>query len=202
MCSCGELLGFEELEEVESPACIVSAVATRFPRLPTVVYLDTACQTAQNATRRMPWLVRNSRTTWALDRLDAAAHKCSPIFDANMYPKRTSGHKTSAAESRHSFNKPMKTHLFYLGQDRFFVQMRLHGAFNNLRVLYRESLGSRNMQSTQDLRRRALTPFLREYVSQHCQLYVCACRVPVERRAPVAAPASNSSSCTSSESSS
>lgn len=128
MCSCGEFLGFEVLEEVESPACIVSALEMRSPRLPTVVYLDTTCQTAQNATRRMPWLVRNSRTTWALDRFDPAAHKCSPIFDANMYPKCTSGHKTSAAENRHSLNKPLKTHLFYLGQDRVFVQMRLHGA--------------------------------------------------------------------------
>lgn len=158
LCSCGILLGFELLENVESPACIVSALAARFPRLPYVIYFDTGCQAARNATRRMPWLVRLSATTWALDRFHAPGHVCSPMFDANMYPGRSSGHKTSAAENRHSLNKPLKTHLTYLGQDRFIVQMRLHGAFNNARVKYRKHLGV-GKSTLPEITHRPLTPF-------------------------------------------
>lgn len=106
----------------------------------------------------MPWLVRLSATTWALDRFHAPGHVCSPMFDANMYPGRSSGHKTSAAENRHSLNKPLKTHLTYLGQDRFIVQMRLHGAFNNARVKYRKHLGV-GKSTLPEITHRPLTPF-------------------------------------------
>lgn len=37
VCSCGILIGFEVLETAESPAGIVSTLASRFPRLPTTV---------------------------------------------------------------------------------------------------------------------------------------------------------------------
>jgi len=121
LCSCGILIGFEVLESAESPAGIVAALTARFPRLPTTVYFDTACQAGRNATRRVPWLVRISKTSWALDRFHASAHKCSPLFDSNNYPERCGMHKTSAAENRHSLNKPLKNHLTYLGQDRFVV---------------------------------------------------------------------------------
>lgn len=134
LCSCGILIGFEVLEAAESPAGVVATLASRFPRLPSTIYYDTACQASRNATRRIPWLVRLSKTSWALDRFHAPPHKCSPIFDANNYPKRSGLHKTSAAENRHSLNKPLKSHLTYLAQDRFVVQMRLIGAVNNLLI--------------------------------------------------------------------
>jgi len=51
------------LEDVESLVCIPSALAARFTLLPYVIYFDTACQAAQNATRCVPWLVRLSETT-------------------------------------------------------------------------------------------------------------------------------------------
>lgn len=54
VCSCGILIGFEVLETAESPAGIVSTLASRFPRLPTTVYFDTACQSSRSATRRLP----------------------------------------------------------------------------------------------------------------------------------------------------
>jgi len=200
LCSCGILLGFEMLEDVESPACIVSALAARFPRLPYVIYFDTACQAARNATRRMPWLVRLSATTWALDRFHAPGHVCSPMFDANMYPGRSSGHKTSAAENRHSLNKPLKTHLTYLGQDRFIVQMRLHGAFNNLRVKYRKHLGVGKARLP-EVTHRPLTAFFHAYVVNHCEVPGCDCR-PAEEIQPPPTPPSSRASSSSSRSSS
>eukprot|EP00168_Porphyra_purpurea_P017940 TRINITY_DN644_c1_g1_i3.p1 TRINITY_DN644_c1_g1~~TRINITY_DN644_c1_g1_i3.p1 ORF type:complete len:309 (-),score=45.97 TRINITY_DN644_c1_g1_i3:196-1122(-) len=116
LCPCGVLVVLEVLETAESPAGIVAALAARFPRLPRTVYFDTACQASRNATRRMPWLVRVSRTAWALDRFHTVQHKCSPLFDANNYPDCSGLHKTSAADNRHSLNKPLKSHLTYLRQ--------------------------------------------------------------------------------------
>ncbi|OSX76179.1 hypothetical protein BU14_0204s0025 [Porphyra umbilicalis] len=170
LCPCGVLLGFEVLESAESPAGIVAALAARFPRLPKTVYFDTACQSSRNATRRMPWLVRLSETSWALDRFHAVQHKCSPLFDPNNYPERSGLHKTSAAENRHSLNKPLKSHLTYLGQDRFVVQMRLIGAINNLLILYR-----RKVNKT-DVRHRPLPSFFHEHFVSHCERVVCLCR--------------------------
>ena len=170
LCPCGVLIGFEVLETAESPAGIVAALAARFPRLPKTVYFDTACQSSRNATRRMPWLVRLSETSWALDRFHAVAHKCSPLFDANNYPERSGLHKTSAAENRHSLNKPLKSHLTYLGQDRFVVQMRLIGAINNLLILYRRTIGK------SDVRHRPLPSFFHSHLVSQCERVVCACR--------------------------
>ena len=170
LCSCGILLGFEVLESAESPAGIVAALTAHFPRLPTTVYFDTACQAARNATRRVPWLVRLSNTAWALDRFHAPAHKCSPLFDANNYPERSGMHKTSAAENRHSLNKPLRNHLTYLGQDRFVVQMRLIGAINNLLILYRRSIGK------SDVRHRPLPLFFHSLVASVCERVGCDCR--------------------------
>lgn len=170
LCSCGILIGFEVLETAESPAGIVSALTARFPRLPTTVYFDTACQSSRNATRRVPWLVRLSQTSWALDRFHASAHKCSPLFDANNYPERSGMHKTSAAENRHSLNKPLKNHLTYLGQDRFVVQMRLIGAMNNLLILYRRAIGK------SDVRHRPLPLFFHSFVASVCEREGCECR--------------------------
>lgn len=170
VCSCGILIGFEVLETAESPAGIVSTLASRFPRLPTTVYFDTACQSSRSATRRLPWLVRLSRTSWALDRFHAPPHKCSPIFDANNYPKRSGLHKTSAAENRHSLNKPLKSHLTYLAQDRFVVQMRLIGAINNLLIHYRRYLG------VKDVRHYPLPAFFHTRIVSRCERVGCNCR--------------------------
>lgn len=199
LCSCGVLLGFEVLEQVESPAGIVSSLAARFPLLPHVVYFDTACQAARNATRRMPWLVRMSRTSWALDRFHASAHVCSPIFDANMYPDRSMGHKTSAAENRHSLNKPLKNHLSYLGQDRFVVQMRLHGAFNNLRIKFRRRL-SRTRKTLAEIGHRPLSPFFHAFIAKHCERVGCHCRdsmLDVGRATPPSSQSNSSSGASS-----
>lgn len=170
VCSCGILIGFEVLETAESPAGIVSTLASRFPRLPTTVYFDTACQSSRSATRRLPWLVRLSQTSWALDRFHAPPHKCSPIFDANNYPERSGLHKTSAAENRHSLNKPLKSHLTYLAQDRFVVQMRLIGAINNLLIHYRRYLG------VKDVRHYPLPAFFHTCIVSRCERASCYCR--------------------------
>jgi len=172
LCSCGILLGFEVLESAESPAGIVAALTARFPRLSATIYFDTACQASRNATRRVPWLVRLSNTAWALDRFHAPAHKCSPLFDANNYPERSGMHKTSAAENRHSLNKPLKNHLTYLGQDRFVVQMRLIGAINNLLIMYRRSIGK------SDVRHRPLPLYFHSLVASVCERVGCDCRQP------------------------
>lgn len=170
VCSCGILIGFEVLETAESHAGIVATLASRFPRLPTTVYYDTACQASRNATRRLPWLVRLSKTSWALDRFYAPPHKCSPIFDANNYPQRSGLHKTSAAENRQSLNKPLKSHLTYLAQDRFIVQMRLIGAINNMLIFYRRFLG------VTDVRHRPLPSYFHIQVVSHCERQGCSCR--------------------------
>lgn len=169
LCMCGVLIGFEVLESAESPAGIVATLAARFPRLPTTVYFDTACQASRNATRRVPWLVRLSKTAWALDRFHAPGHKCSPLFDANNYPARSGLHKTSAAENRHSLNKPLKSHLTYLAQDRFVVQMRMIGAVNNMLIMYRRALGKT------DVRHRPLPSFFQERIATRCERVGCLC---------------------------
>lgn len=170
LCSCGVIFGFEVLEGAESPAGIVATLTARFPRLPINIYCDTACQASRNAMRRVSWLLRLSGTSWELERFNAPAHKCSPLFDAKMYPRRSGLHKTSEAENRHSLNKPLKTHLTYLGQYRFVVQMRLIGAINNLLVLYRRSLGKT------DVRHRPLPTFFHLHIVSYCERAECKCR--------------------------
>lgn len=170
LCSCGVLLGFEVLETAEGPARIFAVLASRAPRLPKTVHFDTACQSSRNATRRMPWLVRISETSWALDRFQAVGHKCSPLFDANNYPERSGLHKTSAAENRHSLNRPLKSHLTYLGQDRFVVQMRRISAINDLLILYRRKI------SKTDVHHRPLPSYFRRYMVSHCERMACDCR--------------------------
>lgn len=123
--------------------------------------------------RRVSWLVRLSGTSWVLDRFNAPAHKCSPLFDTNVYPTRSGLHKTSAAENRHSLNKPLKTHLTYLGQDRFVVQMRLIGAINNLIMSFCRSLGKT------EVRHRPLPTFFHQHIVSYCERAECTCR-PME----------------------
>lgn len=170
VCSCGLLIGFEVLEGAESPARIVATLASRFQRLPTMVYYDTACQASRNATRRMPWIERLSKTSWALDRFNAPSHKSSPPFDADNSPQRSGLHKTSAAENRHSLNKPLESHLTYLAQDRLVVQMRLIGAVNNLLIFYRRVLG------VSDVRHHSFPSFFHGRIVSHCEQLGCACR--------------------------
>ena len=175
ICPCGVLLGFEVLETAGSPVGIVAALAARFPRLLKTVFFDTACQSARNATRRMPWLVRISDTAWASDRFHAVQHKCSPLYDANNYPTRSGMHKTSAAENRHSLNKPVKAHLTYLAQDhltylaqdRFIVQMRLIGAINNMLIM------NRGCVNRADVRHRPLPAFFHSRLTMHCERLGC-----------------------------
>jgi len=170
LCPCNILVRFEVLEMAESPAGIVAALAARCPRLPKTVYFDTACQSSRNATRRMPWLTRISKTAWELDRFHAVQHKCSPLFDANNYPERSGLHKTSAAENLHSLNKLLKSHLTYLGQDRFVVQIRLIGAINNLLFMYRRIVGKT------DVRHRPLPSFFHQHFVLYCEREECRCR--------------------------
>eukprot|EP00168_Porphyra_purpurea_P003779 TRINITY_DN1439_c0_g1_i1.p1 TRINITY_DN1439_c0_g1~~TRINITY_DN1439_c0_g1_i1.p1 ORF type:complete len:335 (+),score=60.72 TRINITY_DN1439_c0_g1_i1:1536-2540(+) len=167
---CGVLLGFEVLEIAESPAGVVAALAARFSRLPKTVSFDTARQSSRNATRHMPWLVRISKTAWALDRFQSPQHKCSPLFDANNYPERSGLHKKSETENRHSLNEPLKSHLSYLGQDRFVVQMRLIGAMNNLLILDLRKLNKA------DVRHRPLPSFFYQHFSSNFEREECMCR--------------------------
>lgn len=162
-------MGFEVLETAESPACIVATLPARFRSIPTTIHFDTACQASRNATRRVPWLVRLSWSSWALDRFHAPAHKCSPLFDAKNYPARSGLHKTSAAENRHSLNKPLKSHLTYLGKYRFVVKMRLIGAVKML-IFYRRFLG------VTDVRHHPLSAFFHSRIVQHCEREGCECR--------------------------
>jgi len=124
----------------------------------------------------------------------------SPIFDANTYPNRSTGHETSAAENSHSLNKPLKNHLYYLGKDRFVVHMRLHGAFNDLRTKYRRRL-PRSWKTLTQVGHRPLSPFFHNFCVNHCEKGSCPCRIPFADPAPPTPPSSFSSSSISADTS-
>ena len=88
LCPCGLLVGFDSVDEAESPAHALATLVQRFPLLPQVVFFDTACQLARNAQRRLPWLLNSSRCHCFDDRLHNVGdqHKCSCVFDANKFP--------------------------------------------------------------------------------------------------------------------
>jgi len=170
LCPCGLLIGFDFLDRAESPAHVLASLMQRFPLLPSVVYFDTACQMARNASRRVPWLVNRSAMAASIDRAHRIQkqHGCSPIYDADVYPSRSVRHRTACAESRHSINKAFKTHLVHLRQDHFMVQMRLLGGFVNLRVKMQHEFGK-------ETNHRLACAFLHEHVQTYCDRRSCSC---------------------------
>lgn len=170
LCPCGMLLGFDFLDKAESPAHVLAALAQRFPLLPKVIYFDTACQLARNASRRVPWLINMSGTACSVDRVHNTGnqHKCSDVFDADAYPSRSVTHSTAVAESRHSINKAFKAHLSHLRQDHFIVQMRVLAATINLRVLMRREWGKETLH-------RRLAEYFHSKVQTYCERRACSC---------------------------
>jgi len=170
LCPCGLLIGFDFLDRAESPAHVLASLMQRFPLLPSVVYFDIACQMARNASRRVPWLVNRSGMAASIDRAHRLQkqHGGSPIYDADAYPCRSVRHRTACAESRHSINKAYKSHLVHLRQDHFMMQMRLLGAFFNLRVKMRHELG-------RELNHRLACAFFHERVHSYCDRRSCCC---------------------------
>lgn len=132
MCSHGVLIGFEVLESAESPACIAEALARRLSLVPDVIYCVTACQAARNAARRMPCILRQSKTRYFLDRFHQRPHVFSDMYNYDQYPTISSIHQTSVAESRHALNKPLRNQVSYMDKDRFISHMRLYGDLKNL----------------------------------------------------------------------
>jgi len=182
LCPCGLLIGYDFLDRAESPAHVLASIAQRFTLLPSVIYFDTACQLARNASRRVPWLVNRSDAACSVDRAhhQKKQHKCSTVFDADAYPSRSVRHRTACAESRHSLNKAFKTHLAHLRQDHFIVQMRLLGAMINLRVKMRKSLGK-------ETNHRRMCAFFHEHVQSYCDRRSCTCTHGRQQEADAAA---------------
>jgi len=178
LCPCGLLVGFDFLDQAESPAHALATLVQRFPLLPNVVFFDTAFQLARNAQRRLPWLLNTSSCHCFVDRLHNVSdqHKCSCIFDANKYPSLCREHRSACAESRHSLNKAFKTHLTHLRQDHFIVKMRILAAIINLRVMMRSALGLETSH-------RPISKFFHSTVVTHCELKVCCCANWVARSA-------------------
>jgi len=170
LCPCGALIGFDFLDRAESPAHVLASLMQRFPLLSSVVYFDTACQMARNASRRVPWLVNMSAMASSIDRAHRLQkqHGCCPVFDADAYPGRSVRHRTACAESRRSINKAFKSHLVHLRQDHFIVQMRLLGAFVNLRVSMRRELG-------RETNHRLACDFFHTHVQSYCDRRSCTC---------------------------
>ena len=170
LCPCGLLIGFDFLDRAESPAHVLASLMQRFPLLPSVVYYDTACQMARNASRRVPWLVNRSAMAASIDRAHRVQkqHGCSHIYDADAYPGRSVRHRTACAESRHTINKAFKTDLVHLRQDHFMVQMRLLGGFVNLRVNIRQEFGK-------ETNHRLACEFFHEHVQMYCDRRSCSC---------------------------
>jgi len=170
LCPCGMLVGYDFLDRAESPAHVLASLMQRFPLLPSVVYFDTACQMARNASRRVPWLVNKSAMAASIDRAHRLQkqHGCSPVHDADAYPGRSVRRRTACAESRHSINKAFKTHLVHLRQDHFIVQLRLLGALVNLRVKMRHELG-------RETNHRRVCDFFFAHVQHYCDRRSCTC---------------------------
>jgi len=170
LCPCALLIGYDFLDRAESPAHVLSSIVQRFTLLPLVVYFDTACQMARNASRRLPWLVNRSSMAASIDRALRIKnqHGCSPVYNADAYPSRSVRHRTACAETRHSINKALKAHLVHLRQDHFIVQMRLLGAFVNLRVKMRHDLG-------RETNHRPVSAFYHTTVQTYCDRRSCTC---------------------------
>jgi len=180
LCPCGLLVGFDFLDQAESPAHALATLVQRFPLLPNIVFFDTACQLARNAQRRLPWLLNTSRCHCFVDRLHNVGdqHKCSCVFDANKYPSLCRKHRSACAESRHSLNKAFKTHLTHLRQDHFIVQMRILAAVINLRVMMRGVTGN-------ETNHRPMAKFFHSRVVKHCERKACLCDNWLARAAEV-----------------
>eukprot|EP00168_Porphyra_purpurea_P020379 TRINITY_DN855_c0_g1_i2.p1 TRINITY_DN855_c0_g1~~TRINITY_DN855_c0_g1_i2.p1 ORF type:complete len:266 (-),score=24.99 TRINITY_DN855_c0_g1_i2:651-1448(-) len=170
LCSCGLLVGFDFLDQAESPAHALATVVQHFPLLPNIVFFITACQHVRNAQRRLPWLFNTSQCHCFVDRLHNVGdqHKCSCVFDANKYPSLCRKHRSACADSRHALNKAFKMHLTHLRQDHCIVQMRMLAAVINLRVMMRGVTGT-------ETNHRPMAKFFRAHVVKHCERTMCIC---------------------------
>jgi len=180
LCPCGLLVGFDFLDQAESPAHALATLVQRFPLLPNIVFFDTAFQLARNAQRRLTWLMNTSSCHCFEDRLQNVGdqHKCSRVFDANKYPSLCRKHRSACAESRHSLNKAFKTHLTHARQDHFIVQMRILAAVINLRVMMRSRTGN-------ETNHRPMAKFFNSCVVKNCERKACLCDIWLARAAEV-----------------
>lgn len=170
LCACGMLVGYDFLDQAESPAHVLAAQLQRFPLLPLLIYFDTACQLARNTSRLIPSLINMSATATSVDRVHNTGHqhKCSDIFDADRYPSRSVTHTTSVAESRHAINKRFSAHLSHLRQDHFIVQMRLLAGIINARVIMRRT-------QRKETHHRLLCTFFHSNTQDVSERRVCSC---------------------------
>jgi len=176
LCPHGILIRWELLEAAESPAGIAEILARYLPVLPKLVYFDTACQSARNATRRILWLLRLSLVMWFLDRFHQPAYVCSGMYNAEMYPTISSLHKTSVVESRHLMNKPLHNQVAYMSQRRFMVHMSLYGALNNMNLIFKHTMQPHESKAAPEVGHRPILHFVHTSVVSHCERRGCGCR--------------------------
>lgn len=84
-CACQhpKLLRVTVMSANESLSTALTAVLSRFPKLPPLVFYDNACNIATSTNLRLAWV--SEQTLFLCDRFHYRTHKCTSIFDPDVY---------------------------------------------------------------------------------------------------------------------
>lgn len=92
-CSHPKLLGVTVMSANESLSTALTAVISRFPELSIYPIYNNACNLVSSVSLRLPWV--QEKTLFLCDRFHFRSHKCTSVFDPEIYPDcddiRTSG---------------------------------------------------------------------------------------------------------------
>jgi len=131
VCRYPKLIGLSVMMECEGVSTAMSALLSRFKRLPRVCYYDNACNMAKSIILRVPWV--NDDCLVVCDRFHYRGHKCNSIYDPNSY-YRCTPHATSGAEAVNHLWNFSKAHLRFLRPDNMMLFLAIRAVFLNVRA--------------------------------------------------------------------
>jgi len=144
VCRFPKLIGLSVMMECEGISTALSALLSRFKRLPRVCYYDNACNMARSIILRVPWV--NDECLVVCDRFHYRGHKCNSIYDPNSYYGCTP-HATSGAEAVNHLWNFSKAHLRFLRPDNMMPFLAARAVFLNVRASIREARGRSDISS-------------------------------------------------------
>ena len=108
VCTRPKLLGVTVMRHSESISTALTALLTRFPSLPRVVFYDNSCNFARSVRLRLPSFFET--TDVLSDRFHYKGHRCCSLFDPDSYP-HCDELMTSGAEALNARLSASRSHI-------------------------------------------------------------------------------------------
>lgn len=154
-----KLLGATVMSSNESVCTALTAVLSRFDVLPSIAFYDNACNLTASTRLRLPWV--KNHNLFLCDRFHYRTHKCSSLFDPDVYPQ-CDELSTSGAESFNRQFAASRKHVRFLAGENLVPHVYVRALFLNIRAHLRD----KNRQS--DVEGSDLIEFANERMPCRC----------------------------------